>query len=395
MNFKNRIYNYDGRINRILDRIQSSDLYEDNRKELLNFYRECVLQSLSKARISKYLDTLQRIVKWLDKPLQEVKKEDIIDLVHKIERNGYSEWTKHDYKVILKIFFRWFKKTDEYPEEVKWIRTTPKIKRKLPEELLSPDDIRNLVYVADNLRNKAFVLVLYESGCRIGEILTLQLKHVQFAKYGAVIIVNGKTGQRRVRLILSAPKLSQWVENHPLRDDTNAPLWVTIGTNSRNKALTYGTAKDHLKKLARKAGIKKRVYPHLFRHSRATHLASVLTEAQMKQYLGWVQASDMASTYVHLSGRDVDKTLLKINGIEVPEEKRDKNLRALTCPRCKERNSPDAKFCSKCGLPLDEKTAVRLNELSEKANKLLLTLMEQPEVLDTLLNAIDNINNLP
>ena len=39
----------------------------------------------------------------------------------------------------------------------------------------------------------------------------------------------------------------------------------------------------------------------------------------MKQYFGWVQGSKIASVYVHLSGRDVDKALLRLNGIEVEE----------------------------------------------------------------------------
>jgi len=129
---------------------------------------------------------------------------------------------------------------------------------------------------------------------------------------------------RRVRVIASAPKLQQWIENHPLKEDPNAPLWVTIGTNSKNKVLNYATAKTVLKKLAKKAGIKKRIYPHLFRHSRATHLANHLTEAQMNQYFGWVQGSKMASIYVHLSGRDVVHALLKLNGMKVDEEEEEK-----------------------------------------------------------------------
>jgi site-specific recombinase XerD len=74
----------------------------------------------------------------------------------------------------------------------------------------------------------------------------------------------------------------------------------------------------------KKAGLNKRVYTHLLRHTRATELASILTEAQMKELLGWTQSSDMPSVYVHLSGRDVDSAFLKAHGI-IPssEEKED------------------------------------------------------------------------
>jgi ribosomal protein L40E len=175
-----------------------------------------------------------------------------------------------------------------------------------------------------------------------------------------------------------------------LKNNIEAPLWITIGTNSRYKVWNYGTAKEVLKKIAKKAGIKKRVYPHLFRHSRATYLANHLTEAQMKQYFGWVQGSEMASVYVHLSGRDVDNALLKLNGLEVRGEKGEQ-LKAFICPRCKARNSPDARFCVNCGMCLDPKTAVQLEDLRVKADMLMNELVKNPEVLNALLKGIEKL----
>jgi site-specific recombinase XerD len=70
-----------------------------------------------------------------------------------------------------------------------------------------------------------------------------------------------------------------------------------------------------LGKLVKSCGLDKQVYPHLFRHSRATHLADKLTEAQMKILFGWAGNSDVPSVYVHLSGRDVEEALLRIYGI--------------------------------------------------------------------------------
>jgi len=387
---KDEIYCYKRLIEGALRRVKNSCIDKENKKKILEFYHECIVRGYSKARIIKYIDTLEAIAKILKKPFSQAGKEDIVELIERIEEKNYSDWTKRDYKVILRVFFKWLRKTEDYPEEVRWFKASTKGRIKLPEELLTVDDVMKLVNAADNLRDKAFVLVLYESGCRIGEILSLQIKHVQFDKYGAVLLVNGKTGQRRVRIILSAPKLNGWVENHPLKDP-NAPLWVTIGTNSRNKVWTYGTSKEVLKKLANKAGIRKRIYPHLFRHSRATHLANHLTEAQMKQYFGWVQGSNMASVYVHLSGRDVDNALFKLNGMEIKEEKNDQELRALICPRCKARNSPDAKFCSNCGLCLDTKTAVEIDETREKADRLMSELIKNPKVLNALLEGVERL----
>lgn len=83
------------------------------------------------------------------------------------------------------------------PEEVKWIKTTFRKRRLLPEASLTVDELRKLVEVAENPRDKALILAHYESGCRIGETLPLRILHVSFDQHGAVLIVDGKTGSRR------------------------------------------------------------------------------------------------------------------------------------------------------------------------------------------------------
>lgn len=127
---------------------------------------------------------------------------------------------------------------------------------------------------------------MYETGGRIGELLNLRRKHVQFDNIGAVLIFSGKTGDRRVRLITTTPALSQWMLDHPL-DDPDAPLWVTLGDRNRGAPLDYGAARYALQSLAERAKIKKRINPHSFRHARASYLANHLTEAQLGKYLGW------------------------------------------------------------------------------------------------------------
>jgi integrase len=61
--------------------------------------------------------------------------------------------------------------------------------------------------------------------------------------------------------------------------------------------------------------VNKNIYPHLFRHTRATHLVDKLTEAQMKIYFGWSGRSEVPSVYVHLSGRDVEEAILRMYDI--------------------------------------------------------------------------------
>jgi hypothetical protein len=113
----------------------------------------------------------------------------------------------------------------------------------------------------------------------------------------------------------------------------------------------------------------------------------------MKQYFGWVQGSDMASVYVHLSGRDVDNALFRLNGLKVNEKVKEEEFKPLNCPRCKFRNSPDAKFCSICGMCLDVNAAIKIDELRIKADALMNELMKNPQVLNVLLEGIEKLKN--
>jgi site-specific recombinase XerD len=355
-------HDYKTRLEKVLAQIMADpSIPEKNKEAICRFQENCFIEGISTGRITRYLYDLRHISHWLGKNFEDVTKEDIRSLIGRIEKetfkkNGmdvpYQESTKRDFRITIKKFYRWLRETEDYPEEVKWIKSMGrKCERiKLPEEMLSEEDIKNLINVAENPRDKAFIAILYESGCRIGEMLFLRLKHIKFDQYGAQLLVDGKTGYRRIRIIASAPYLTEWINKHPKRDDPEAPLWITRDY----EIMSYAALRITFKRIFKKAGVHKKINFHNFRHSRATYLANHLTEAQMKEFFGWVQASDMASIYVHLSGRDVDNALLKVYGIKKPEEQEESQLNPKKCPRCQEINQFTNVFCNRCGTMLDE-----------------------------------------
>lgn len=94
-----------------------------------------------------------------------------------------------------------------------------------------------MIKACHNVRDKAIISVLYESSVRVGEFLGIKIKNVQFDKYGAVIVVHGKIGWKRIRLVSSVPHLSNWIEHHPLKDNPEAPLWIGLGSKNHYKSL--------------------------------------------------------------------------------------------------------------------------------------------------------------
>ena len=374
---KESIHNYEAKMISTLNGLKyNRSISERNKEVILRFKDEAFANGLSKGRVIKYIYDFTKLSEWLGKDFEDATKEDIKELVVKIEQSHYVDFSKRELKHCVKKLFKWMRNTEDFPPEVRWIKPNiGKIARiKLPEDLLSEDDVIKLINAANNPRDKAFVAMLYETGCRIGEILFIRLRHIQFDQYGATVIVSGKSGSRRLRIISSVPYLTDWLNNHREKDNRDSYLWICKGS----KVMSYGRVRGMLENLGRKACVKKKLNPHNFRHSRATYLANRLTEAQMKEYFGWVQGSDMAAIYVHLSGRDVDQAILKIHGITNNNDKEESKLKPKNCPRCEEVNQATNKFCRRCGMPLEREMMMNITETDLEQN-------EADRILDELI----------
>jgi site-specific recombinase XerD len=391
------IHNYKRRYERTLERIkEATDISEENKAYIFKFKDYCLSEGIGIARIERYLGESAKFSKMLGKSLPEANKEDIRRVIGDLESSPLSPESKKCFKIMVRKLYRVLRGIDEkgfYPPEVKWISIAlPKNHKKMAEELLTESDILSMIQNADSSRDKAFISLLYESGCRIGEIGNMQIKNVSFEEKGARIVVNGKTGMRKILVIFSTSYLQNWINNHPQNDNPEAPLWI----GQHSEALCYNRLSAILKQSAQKSGIKKRIYCHLTRHSKASSVASFMTEAMMKQYFGWGQDSKMCAVYIHMNGRDLDDTILRANGIEIPKEKTLQVLQSKTCLRCKKINEATARICNSCGLILDKELAQNIiqkeMERQEVDNKMALLLKADPRFIDKLIEKMKGIS---
>ena len=376
------IHNYQARLERTIKRLENSTISTNNQKILLKFKDQCLCDGISYGKTDAYLFYLVKFTGMLKKPLEGIGKEDIIKVISELNQTTYSEETKVSFKIAVRKLYKMIRDTEDYPPEVKWLKTTiAKNHTKIPEELLTEEEIESIIRCARTLRDKALLSTLAESGCRVGEIGTLQIKHISFEEHGARLTVKGKTGMRKILIINSSPYLQSWINEHPTNNDLNSYLWVS----QKGDCLCYNRITAILKLASKDAGIKKRVYPHILRHTRATRMALIMSEASLKVYFGWTQSSKVASVYIHLSGKDVDDAVLKANGIKIPEKQQYKpRLVPTNCQRCKTSNEITNKFCKLCGLVLDKEEADKILKADgerQQADEVMNQLIKDPEIL--------------
>ncbi len=354
-------------------RLIEKELSKENISLIKKYDKYMVRQSLAKATRLKHLQIILNLSRMIKKDWIEVIKEDIDNLVFKIvqtygDSNGKETNTTYDHKKILKIFFRWIKlgsrefKEVGNPSETKDVKLRPVKNQLIREDLLTKEEYKKLILAADeNPRAKALIAVHYEAGTRPGEILSLQIKHVKFDKFGAKIAVDGKTGPRKIRLLKSIPYLREWLNVHPFRNNTDAPLWIQVEGKHYGDPLNYSGAKQLLLRLCRKTGIKKRITLNLFRHTAATSLANSLPESLLRKRQGWTASSKMPERYVHMIDEDLDEAYLRIHGVIKEDKSKDiKEDLPVKCVLCGTLNMPGIKICTDCNRPLDMETALEI-----------------------------------
>jgi site-specific recombinase XerC len=291
----------------------------------------------------------------------------------------------------VRVFFKWLYRSDTYPEVVAWIK--PKRVASLPSDTLSWEDVLKLARCASNARDRALIMVLYDSAARRSELLNLKIKDVLLDEYGAQVKLSGKTGERVVRLIDSVPDLLYWLEQHPARDNREAPLWMTFRDKNYSRpagrGLNYSSLEGMLWRLRKRAGIRKRANPHSFRHSRLTELAKELTDTELKIFAGWSMTSDMPRIYVHLSGKDVGEKLLRNRGLIKGEEK-EAGMKVRVCRQCAFVNSPASRLCMGCGANIEVSETMHVSR-----RKVAEALAQLPQkVVDSLMMELINRNKM-
>jgi integrase len=372
------IHHYNRKLENQL-KLLAAESFSDEEKELIRRYERMLeARGLNKGRIAKAVFLLREIRKHLQGNFRDADVRVIETLAIWINNNPrYGPWTRSDAKGLLKRFYRWLrfgKYEGPYPEEVAGIKAGVKVSELEEPDVLTTAEVEGMIRIADRPRDKAFIAVAFEGGFRIGEMLRMRVGSVSFDEHGARLLVKkGKTGGRPVRLITSAPVLSRWVEIHPLREFPEAPLWPSLDHNSGNgKGLAYQSAREVIVDNAAKAGIRKRTYPHLARHTAATRDAHFLNEAELRIKYGWARGSKIPSTYVHLAGKDVEEKLIAVYAGKASKPLEPEFV-ALTCPRCNEKNTPGLRYCGKCATPLDRST---LTKSSVEAQELKQELVE-------------------
>ncbi|MGD9534598.1 MAG: tyrosine-type recombinase/integrase [Candidatus Nitrosocosmicus sp.] len=407
--------------------------------------------NIKESTIEWHVKVLGQILKFHNfKNFKDMAKEDILNFLNSLRKSSSEDPTNksignrnNKQRVLLK-FFKWL-----YNPEIDYRnRPTPFCMngiKVLPRKELSPYKPSDLWTQRDNdiflkychsKRDKAFHAMAIDTSCRPHELLALKIKDIQFKASSngmqyAEVLVTGKTKSRTVPLLASLPYVKEWIQDHPLGENSDSWLFIALNKNNFGSKISLDGLLRHYKDQYRnryfpklledenipeadKAFIRnlltKPFTLYILRHSALTMKSMILKEHVLRDHAGWTMTSKMPQVYIHYFGTESSNSLLKAYGIEKENNNFDQIISNLPkpCPNCGESCKKDSKFCFKCKMVLsyDSYSEIRnedrnkikrleqdIGSLKEGMDKIFLLIQKNPllvHVKPEILNKVDN-----
>ena len=233
-------------------------------------------QDLAQANYAKrtqkgYVGVAEHLSRRFGRPLEELTREELRTYVQEVSERGLSASWVITRLAALRFLYR---KTLGQSEKVSFL-SYPKRHIPLPT-VLSLEEVGALIQAVRNACYQAVVMVLYGAGLRIAEALALEVSDIDGSR-GVIRVRHGKGNKAREAKL--SPSLYQWLRQYWDRERPPAPY--LFGSRKTGKAARAATIRAALAHAAKEAWIKKRVTPHVLRHSFATHLLEQGTDVRV------------------------------------------------------------------------------------------------------------------
>ncbi len=288
-----------------------------------------VEKSLSINSVTSYEDDITKLMIFIEmtypsKKPADLTLQDLQAFLKYISDFNFTETTQSRIISGIKHFYKFLILENYVQINPAELLETPRIKRKLPV-FLSVEEIDLILSFNDRStpegeRNMAMLETLYSCGLRVSELISLKLTNLHINE-GFISVIGKGNKERLIPIGKSALKLIQnYVNNHRNHIAIKKNSEDMIFLSKRGTPITRQMVFYVLKDLAEKAGIKKQLSPHTFRHSFATHLVEGGADLRAVQEMLGHESITTTEIYTHL-----DQYFLRENILSYHPRNRQKN----------------------------------------------------------------------
>lgn len=277
-------------------------------------------RSLSANSISAYLQDISKLEEFfkeqgLEKAVKDIQIDDLKSFLKWVNLQGMSPHTQARTLSGLKAFFNYLLLEDLIQTDPSALLQSPKLSRKLPDTLSLPE-INSLIDAIDlskpeGMRNKAMLEMLYGCGLRVSELVTLKISNL-FLDIDLIKIIGKGNKERLVPIGGEAVKyLKIWLQELRVHVAIKPGKEDFVFLNRRGSPLSRVMVFLIIKDLATQIGLKKKISPHTFRHSFATHLIEGGADLRAVQEMLGHESITTTEIYTHLDRDYLRSTILQ------------------------------------------------------------------------------------
>ena len=277
-------------------------------------------RGLSDNTVASYRSDLKKIGAWAEskasKPLA-LTAQDIKDYLDHLHGEGITARSQSRALSTLRSLYRFLLLEEWIKTDPTELIDSPKIGRPLPD-VLSEDDIDRIISAIDlskpeGERNRAILEVLYGCGLRVSELTNLQISNLRLREN--FVIVTGKGNKQR--LVPINDQAIKYLSIYKDQVRTHQPVQPgeedILFLNRRGRRLSRVMIFTIIKDLNDKAGLKKKVSPHNFRHSFASHMVNRGANLRVVQEMLGHESITTTEIYTHLNDTKLKETIQKFH----------------------------------------------------------------------------------
>jgi integrase/recombinase XerD len=275
-------------------------------------------RSLSGSSIDAYLGDIDKLTSYLQdqgylKNPSELTLPDLQKFVHWVAELGMTASSQARIISGIRTFYKYCLLEDITPVDPTTLLEAPKLTRALPD-FLTFEEIENIISQIDvstpeGTRNKSILETMYSCGLRVSEVVNLKLSQL-YLDVGFIRVLGKGNKERLVPIGDSAVKYiniyRSTIRVHQVIQPGEEDI---VFLNRRGKRLSRVMIFLIIKDLVKKAGIKKNISPHTFRHSFATHLVEGGADLRAVQEMLGHESITTTEIYTHLDREFLRKTL--------------------------------------------------------------------------------------
>ena len=277
-------------------------------------------KSLSDNSVEAYLRDIEKLTEYFQqsnnlKTPAETQLKDLEKFLKWVTELGLNATSQARIISGIRAFYKYCLLENIVAKDPTFLLEAPKLKRALPD-ILSFEEIEDVLSQIDlskpeGGRNKAIVETMYSCGLRVSEIVNLKISNLHL-EVGFIRVIGKGDKERLVPVGKSAVKFINIYKNK-IRVHTNATAGNEdiLFLNNRGSKLSRVMIFLIIKDLVKKAGIKKNISPHTFRHSFATHLIEGGADLRAVQEMLGHESITTTEIYTHLDREFLRKTLEK------------------------------------------------------------------------------------